>query len=68
MRDRIVLMARIAVVVLAVAVSVARFLAIDADSHSVSDTLRPWLIETALIGVVAALALAAIGRLAPRAG
>jgi hypothetical protein len=68
MRDRLILVARVAIVVIAAAVSIARFLAIDADSHSVSDTLRPWFIETALIAVVAGVVLAAIGRLAPRAG
>ena len=68
MRDRLIPLARIAVVVIAVAISVARSLAIDADSHSVSDTLRPWVIQTAVIALLAGLALVAIGRLAPRAG
>jgi hypothetical protein len=68
MRDRLILVARVVIVGMAVAVSVARFLAIDADSHSVSDTLRPWFIETALIAVVAGLVLAAIGRPARGAG
>jgi hypothetical protein len=67
MRDRLVLLARVTIVVVAVAVSAARFLAIDAGSHSVSDTLRPWIIETAVIAVVAGLALFALGRVAPSA-
>jgi hypothetical protein len=67
MRDRLLLLARVAIVVVAVAISLARFLAIDAGSHSVSDTLRPWLIETAVIAVVAGLAVFAFGRVASRA-
>ena len=67
MRDRLVPLARAAIVVAAIALSIVRFMAIDANSHSVSDTLRPWTIETALIAVVATVAVVAIGRLAPRA-
>jgi hypothetical protein len=67
MRDRVVRLARVAIVVAAVALSVMRFVVIDADSHSVSDTLRPWIIQTAVIALVATVAVVAIGRLAPRA-
>jgi uncharacterized BrkB/YihY/UPF0761 family membrane protein len=67
MRDRLVLLARVAIVVVAVAISLARFVAIDAGSHSASDTLRPWMLETAVIAFIATLAFVAIGRLAPRA-
>jgi hypothetical protein len=51
-----------AVIVLAVAVAAIRFAAIDAGSHSASDTLRPWLIEVAGIAVLAAALVIAIGR------
>jgi hypothetical protein len=67
MRARVVRLARVAIVVAAVALSVMRFVVIDADSHSVSDTLRPWIIQTAVIALVATVAVVAIGRLAPRA-
>jgi hypothetical protein len=67
MRDRRVRLARVAIVVAAMALSVMRFVVIDADSHSVSDTLRPWIIQTAVIALVATVAVVAIGRLAPRA-
>lgn len=58
-------LARLAIVVAAVALSILRFVAIDAGSHSVSDTLRPWMIQTAVIAVVAGLAVVALGRFAP---
>jgi hypothetical protein len=67
MRARVVRLARVAIVAAAVALSVMRFVVIDADSHSVSDTLRPWIIQTAVIALVATVAVVAIGRLAPRA-
>jgi len=63
MRGRVVLLVRVGIVVAAIALSVARFLAIDADSHSASDTVRPWIIETALIALVAGIALIAVRRL-----
>ena len=55
--------ARALIIVAAIALVAARFAVIDAGSHSVSDTLRPWLVETALIAAVAVLAIAAVGRL-----
>jgi hypothetical protein len=67
MRDRLVLLSRVAIVLVAVALSLARFLAIDAASHSASDTLRPWMIEATVIALVATLAFVAIGRLASHA-
>ena len=67
MRVRLVPLARVAIVVAAVALSMVRFMVIDANSHSVSDTLRPWIIQTAVIALVATVAVVAIGRLAPRA-
>ena len=54
------------VVLAAVAVAVLRFAAIDARSHSASDTLRPWLIQLGLIGLVAAAAVLVLGWLATR--
>jgi hypothetical protein len=67
MSERLVLIARLAVIVVAVGLSLVRFAAIDADSHSVSDTLRPWLIETTVIAVLAGMVFAAVGRRADRA-
>jgi hypothetical protein len=46
-----------AVVAAAVVLAVIRFFAIDATSHSNSDTLRPWIIQ---VTVIAALAWAII--------
>jgi hypothetical protein len=65
MRGRLIPLARLAIVVAAVALSIVRFVAIDAGSHSVSDTMRPWVIQTAVIAVVAGLAVVALGRFAP---
>jgi len=59
-------LARVAVSAAAIALAAIRFVAIDAGSHSASDTLRPWLIQVAIIVVVAALAWLAIDRLAAR--
>ena len=67
MRDRLLILSRVATVLVAVALSLARFLAIDAASHSASDTLRPWMIETTVIALVATLAFVAIGRIASHA-
>jgi uncharacterized membrane protein len=64
MRRRIAVVAQVGIVLVAMLLAAARFVAIDATSHSASDTLRPWIIQTALIAVVAVVAVAAIGRLA----
>ncbi len=50
---------RVVVVAAALVLLVVRFAAIDATSHSASDTLRPWFIEAALVGVVAWLVIRA---------
>ena len=54
------------VVLAAAAFAVLRFAAIDAGSHSASDTLRPWLIQLVLIGLVAMAAVLVLDRLATR--
>ena len=38
---------------LSLTIVVLRFLAIDAASHSVSDTLRPWFVESGAVMAVA---------------
>jgi hypothetical protein len=43
-------------------VAVLRFAAIDATSHSASDTLRPGLIQVAAIAVLAVVAIAILQR------
>jgi protein-S-isoprenylcysteine O-methyltransferase Ste14 len=45
--------ARAIVVVTAAVLIVVRFFVIDSTSHSDSDTLRPWIIQAALIVLVA---------------
>ena len=54
---------QIAVIVAAVVLAVIRFFAIDATSHSNSDTLRPWIIQMALIAVVAGAIIWGLDRL-----
>jgi hypothetical protein len=61
-------LAAVLVVVGAVAIAVVRFAAIDATSHSASDTFRPWLIQVAVIAVVAVTAARAIAALQRRSG
>jgi hypothetical protein len=56
----------VAVGLAAAALVLIRFVAIDATSHSASDTLRPWVIQAALIIVVAAGLIALIERMAAR--
>ena len=51
-----------ALIAAAVVVAVLRFAAIDATSHSASDTLRPWLIQVAAIAVLAVVAIAILQR------
>jgi hypothetical protein len=55
-----------AILLVASVVAVARFIAIDAGSHSASDTLRPWLIEVGVIGALAITAWVVVDRLAER--
>jgi hypothetical protein len=59
---------RVIVVAVAVVFLVVRFAAIDATSHSASDTLRPWFIETALVVVIAWLVVRAADALLARRG
>jgi hypothetical protein len=63
MRSRLVTLLQAAVVAAATLLAIVRFFVIDAGSHSASDTLRPWLVETALIAVAATLVVVVIGRL-----
>jgi len=55
-------LAPLAIVGLATVIAVFRFLAIDATPHSVSDTLRPWLIQVTVIAAVAGVALVVLRR------
>ena len=54
------------VVMVAVGLVILRFITLDAGSHSASDTLRPWLVQGALIGLVAFAAVFVLNRLATR--
>jgi nicotinamide riboside transporter PnuC len=56
-------MVKAIVVLAAVVLAAVRFVAIDASSNSASDTLRPWLIEVAVIAGVAAMIWLAVDRL-----
>jgi hypothetical protein len=58
--------AQVLVVLAAVVLAVVRFMAIDANSHSASDTLRPWFIQAFAIAVIAGLLVAVIDRVARR--
>jgi hypothetical protein len=63
MRLRRRLLARglaVAVVLVAVVLSVASFVAVDSSSHSVSDTLYGWVGWAALIWLVSAISLAIV--------
>jgi len=62
MRNAIAGLASALIVAAAVVVAVLRFAAIDATSHSASDTLRPWLIQVAAIAVLAVVAIAILQR------
>ena len=54
------------IVMAAVGLVVLRFMALDAGSHSASDTLRPWLVQGALIGLGAFAAVFVLDRLGTR--
>jgi len=54
------------VVMAAVGLVGLRFMALDAGSHSASDTLRPWLVQGALIGLGAFAAVFVLDRLGTR--
>ena len=53
-----------AVVAVAAMLIAVRFDASDLSSHSASDTLRPWFIQTTLIVVAAAAIIFVVGRVA----
>ena len=59
---------RVVVIAAAIVFLVVRFVAIDATSHSASDTLRPWFIEAAIVGVVAWLVIRAADVVLARRG
>lgn len=50
---------RLVVGAIAVGLIVVRFVVIDSTSHSNSDTLRPWVIQSAVICLVAWLVIRA---------
>ena len=62
----LVLLLQAVVVMAAVGLVVLRFMALDAGSHSASDTLRPWLVQGALIGLGAFAAVFVLDRLGTR--
>jgi hypothetical protein len=62
MRNAAFWLASALVVIAASVVAAMRFAAIDATSHSASDTLRPWVIQTAVIAVIAIAAIAVLQR------
>ena len=56
-----------AVVIAAAAVLIVlRFMALDAVSHSASDTLRPWFIQAGFIGLAAFVVVLVLDRLGAR--
>jgi hypothetical protein len=56
-----------AVVVAAAAILiVVRFMALDAVSHSASDTLRPWIIQAGFIALAALVVVLVLDRLGAR--
>jgi len=65
-RRTLVRLLQAVVVVAAVGLVVLRFMALDAGSHSASDTLRPWLVQGALIGLGALAAVFVLDRLGTR--
>ena len=62
MRTQFDKLATVAIVVVATAIAIARFVAIDASSDSASDTIRPWAIQVAVIAAVAAVAIVGLRR------
>jgi hypothetical protein len=62
MRDVVAKLATALIIIVAAVVAVFRFAAIDATSHSNSDTLRPWIIQVAVIVAVAVLMIAVLRR------
>ena len=51
-----------AIISVAAIIAIARFIAIDASSHSASDTLRPWSLQVAVIAAVAVVAIVGLRR------
>jgi hypothetical protein len=62
MRPALARLLQVAVILVAAGLALADFVALDAASHSVSDTLRPWLIGTALLACTTVLLVRSIGR------
>ena len=62
MRTQFDKLATAAIIVLATMIAIARFIAIDASSDSASDTIRPWVIQVAVIATVAAASIAGLRR------
>jgi len=66
-RPVLVRLAELLLVTAGAALVVLRFVAIDAASHSASDTLRPWVLEAgAIAAAVALVVLAAERTISPR--
>jgi hypothetical protein len=61
-RRRVARVLDLVIAAVAVGLIVWRFVAIDQVSHSVSDTLRPWLVEAVAIVVAAALGISLVER------
>ncbi len=56
------ILVRILIVAVAIALPLVRFVTIDAHSHSASDTLRPWIVEVAVIELLAGFLWLAVDR------
>jgi hypothetical protein len=54
------------VIAAAAGLIVLRFMALDAVSHSASDTLRPWFIQAGLIALAAFAVVLVLGRIGAR--
>jgi hypothetical protein len=63
MRTQLDKVATIAIIAVAAAIAIARFIALDSSSDSVSDTIRPWLIQVGIIVAVAAVFIVGVRRL-----
>jgi hypothetical protein len=55
------------VIAMAAGLIILRFIALDAVSHSASDTLRPWFIQAGFIALAAFGLVVALDRIAARA-
>jgi hypothetical protein len=65
-RHTILRLLQAVVIAAAAGLIILRFIALDAVSHSASDTLRPWFIQAGFIALVAFGLVVALDRLAAR--